>query len=194
MKTSSPIYQLTDNELIDLIIEKYQNNLFDVLHYRYSKKVFGKCLTMIKNEGAARELTQDIFVKVYTHLSTFQKKSSFSTWLYRITYNECIDYLRKNKKNKKDYSISDAINNYLSEKLQEEELTEEDIEEIDFDTVKELMNLITEQDRQLLLMKYDLKFTIKEISGHTNLSESAIKMRLKRAKTKLTRLYFVSKK
>lgn len=183
---------VSDNDILSEIIEKSRFDLFDVLYKRYSKKVFATCFRLLKNEVIAADLSQDIFMKVFSKLKSFKKQSSFSTWLYSITYNECVDYLRKNKKKNFDYSIDDAINNYLSEKLQEDEICEDALEIIDIDKVKNLMDHISIQDKELLLMKYDLRLTIKEISLQTNLSESAIKMRLKRAKTKLTRLYFVS--
>ena len=183
---------VSDNDILSEIIEKSRFDLFDVLYKRYSKKVFATCFRLLKNEVIAADLSQDIFMKVFSKLKSFKKQSSFSTWLYSITYNECVDYLRKNKKKNFDYSIDDAINNYLSEKLQEDEICEDALEIIDIDKVKSLMDHISSQDKELLLMKYDLRLTIKEISLQTNLSESAIKMRLKRAKTKLTRLYFVS--
>lgn len=181
-----------DNDILSEITEKSRFDLFDVLYKRYSKKVFATCFRLLKNEVIAADISQDIFMKVFSKLKSFKKQSSFSTWLYSITYNECVDYLRKNKKKNFDYSIDDAINNYLSEKLQEDEICEDALEIIDIDKVKSLMDHISSQDKELLLMKYDLRLTIKEISLQTNLSESAIKMRLKRAKTKLTRLYFVS--
>lgn len=194
MRTSQSYLLISDNEILAEIIEKSRFDLFDVLYKRYSKKVFATCYRLLKNDVLAADISQDIFMKVFSKLKSFKQQSSFSTWLYSITYNECVDYLRKNKKKNFDYSIDDAINNYLLEKLQEEELCEDALEVIDFDKVKKLMADIPNQDKELLLMKYDLRLTIKEISIQTGLSESAIKMRLKRAKTKLTRLYFVSEK
>lgn len=192
MKTQNTFVLFSDADLLNEIIHKSRPDLFDIIYNRYANKVFASCYKILKNDVLAADLCQDVFVKAYSKLTSFKNHSSFSTWLYRIAHNECIDYLRKNKKYKGSYSIDDAINNYLTEKLQEEELCDE-LEEIDIDKVKNLMSEIPPQDKELLLMKYDLRLSIKEISLTANLSESAVKMRLKRAKTKLTRLYFISK-
>lgn len=192
MRIQAAYLSFSDNEILSEIIANSRFDLFDILYKRYSKKVYATCFRMLKNEMLAADLSQDIFMKVFSKLKSFKKQSSFSTWLYSITYNECVDHLRKNKKKHLNYSIDDAINNYLLEKLEEDDICEDALEIIDIDKVKNLMQEIPSHDKELLLMKYDLRLTIKEISAQTDLSESAVKMRLKRAKTKLTRLYFIS--
>ncbi|MDB9882843.1 RNA polymerase sigma factor [Bacteroidia bacterium] len=71
---------------------------FGELYDRYSDKVSGKCILMVKDLTIAQDLTQDILVKAFTKLNTFKGTSSFSTWLYQVAYTHCIDYIRKNKK------------------------------------------------------------------------------------------------
>ena len=61
----------------------------------YHQKVLGYCLSMLNNRAEAEEAAQDIFTKAYHNLGKFQQNSSFSTWLYRITTNHCLDILRK---------------------------------------------------------------------------------------------------
>ena len=61
----------------------------------YHQKVLGYCLSMLHNRSEAEEAAQDIFTKAYHNLRKFQGNSSFSTWLYRITTNHCLDILRK---------------------------------------------------------------------------------------------------
>jgi RNA polymerase sigma-70 factor, ECF subfamily len=62
---------------------------------QYHKKVMGYCLSMLQNHTEAEEAAQDVFVKAYRSLGKFKGNSSFSTWLYRITANHCLDVLRK---------------------------------------------------------------------------------------------------
>ncbi len=67
---------------------------------RYRGKVMGTCYSYLKNQRDAEEAAQDIFVKVYFSLGKFKGRSSFSTWIYRVTVNHCLDLLRKRSRRK----------------------------------------------------------------------------------------------
>ena len=89
-------YQLSDREIIDLIMKEDKVNLFEIIYYRYNNRVLDKCYSLIKNRNLAEELKQEIFTKVYEKIESFKGHSSFSSWLYAVTYNHCIEYLRRN--------------------------------------------------------------------------------------------------
>jgi RNA polymerase sigma-70 factor (ECF subfamily) len=80
-----------DEKAFDRLFEKYQVPLYSIC-YRFSR-----------NEADARDLTQDIFIKVYTNLKKFHEKSKFFTWLYRVAVNTCISFKRKTKPRQHDY-------------------------------------------------------------------------------------------
>ncbi|MEL6389475.1 MAG: sigma-70 family RNA polymerase sigma factor, partial [Bacteroidota bacterium] len=107
---------LSDEEVIAEYLRTQNNFFFELLYERYSKKVFGKCLTILKDEAKAQDATQDIMMKVLLNLSRFGGRSKFSTWLYSITYNFCIDYVRKLKKDPSVYM--DDIGNYEGEEIE----------------------------------------------------------------------------
>ncbi|MBU6342610.1 MAG: sigma-70 family RNA polymerase sigma factor, partial [Bacteroidetes bacterium] len=88
----------TDIELIARYLADQESAYFTMLYRRYAGKVFAKCYSMLGDEGLAQDATQDIFVKVVLNLAKFNEQSSFSTWIYSITYNYCIDLIRKKKK------------------------------------------------------------------------------------------------
>jgi RNA polymerase sigma factor (sigma-70 family) len=67
------------------IVEKYQNIVFSI------------ALKVLRNREEAEEMAQESFIKAYKSLNTFKRKAKFSTWLYRITYNNCISEVRKRK-------------------------------------------------------------------------------------------------
>ncbi len=90
--------EYTDTELIALYLQGQNTTYFTQLYRRYASKVFAKCISMLGDEGLARDATQDIFIKILLNLSKFTEQSSFSTWVYSITYNYCIDLIRKKKK------------------------------------------------------------------------------------------------
>jgi RNA polymerase sigma-70 factor (ECF subfamily) len=92
------IADISDSDLIARYLREQNTLYFSELYRRYGRKVFAKCITMLADEGMARDATQDIFVKVLMNLAKFTEQSSFSTWIYSITYNYCIDLIRKKKK------------------------------------------------------------------------------------------------
>ena len=91
------IRNLSDDDIIALILGTGKSEYFGILYDRYANKVYGKCLQMVKETNLAQDLAHDILIKVFTKLNTFKGKSSFSTWIYQISYTHCIDYLRKAK-------------------------------------------------------------------------------------------------
>ncbi len=90
---------ITDQQIIELILSGHTEAYGDLIR-QYHKKVVGYCLSMLSNATDAEEAAQDIFVKAYHALRKFKGNSSFSTWLYRITANHCLDVLRKRNRRK----------------------------------------------------------------------------------------------
>ena len=139
---------------------------------------------MLRNKPLAKDATQEIFTKIFLNLSKFSGRSKFSTWIYSITYNFCIDTIRKRKKEKKLFSdeIDDAPD--IIEEIPDEALLEMEIKRL-----KRVLNEIPSGDRAVLLMKYQDDFSIKEIAEILDKTESAIKMKIKRAKHKAQKVY-----
>lgn len=92
-----------DSELVDRAQEG-DREAFQTLVERYQEKVYSICYGKVKDEQDAKDVSQDVFVKVFRYIENFNKESSFYTWLYRITVNTCIDFLRKrSRRNEVDY-------------------------------------------------------------------------------------------
>ena len=82
------------------LLEKAKNGslpAFEELVLLYEKKVYNYCFRMTNSREDAEDLTQEVFIKVYKSLGSFKGNSQFSTWLYRIAHNICIDKYRKQK-------------------------------------------------------------------------------------------------
>jgi RNA polymerase sigma-70 factor, ECF subfamily len=88
------LHSQTDFDLIDLTLNG-ERNAFEVLIERYRNSIYALAFRMLRNHEDASDISQDVFFKAYEALTTFKKKSSFHTWLYRIATNSCINYLRK---------------------------------------------------------------------------------------------------
>jgi len=176
--------QLDDDFLIKEIVSTQDGPCIEELYRRYSHKIYRKCLSFVKDSSLAEDLTHDIFIKTLLNLAKFKGKSKFSTWIYSITYNYCIDYIRKSRKM-----------NYVEISEEENRLEQDDYEddgyliEVETGRMIELLEMLRADEKMILLMKYQDGLSIKEIQKLLNVSESAIKMRIKRAKEKMRELY-----
>ncbi len=140
---------------------------------------------MLRNEAKAQDATQEIFTKIFLNLSKFEEQSKFSTWVYSITYNFCIDLIRKNKKSRNLFSDDELENTgEVVEDVPDHELLTMEVKRL-----KKVLAELPEGDRAILLMKYSEEMSIIEIAEVLNKSESAIKMRILRAKQKARSIY-----
>jgi RNA polymerase sigma-70 factor (ECF subfamily) len=171
---------MKDLEVIHSFLEHQASRCFDLLYERYSQKIYAKCISLLKSEALAKDATQEIFVKIFLNLSRFGEKSRFSTWVYSITYNYCIDYLRRKKKHQALFS--DELEN--APDIADDEVSDKVILEMEISKLKVVMDEIPAGDKAILLMKYQDGMSIKEIAEILDKTESAIKMKIKRAKAK----------
>ena len=174
---------LQDDEIIHLILDEGQKELYSILFNRYRGKVNDKCYSLLKNRELAKEATQSILEKTYEKLNSFKGKASFSSWLYSITYNYCIDYLRNKKK------MSYPEWNNLQDLPEIQESLDEEEEMINSDKLNVVLDKIHPEEKALLLMKYSDDISIHQIAGALRLTESATKMRIKRARARVIYLY-----
>lgn len=174
----------SDNEIVEMYLVSQSPRLFDILYERYAKKVFVKCNSLLRDEARAEDATQEIFIKVLLNISKFNRKSKFSTWLYSITYNYCIDSIRKAKKNRA-VSVDEVVE--LSEPI--DDIDDSEILETNISRLKVVLNDIPLDDKAILLMKYQDEMSIKDIGGILSKTDSAVKMKIKRAKAKFVKQY-----
>lgn len=176
--------KLSDEEVVKIVVIKNSHDDFGILYDRYSEKVYHKCISFVKDLDLAQDLTHDIFLKTFLNLSKFNFESRFSTWLYSITYNFCIDFLRKNNKVVKE---SDAgLENIADD---DDHKNEEELLTIEAQRLGTVLDSIGPNDKMLLLMKYQDELSVQEIMAVMDLKESAVKMRIKRARAKAVETY-----
>jgi len=174
---------LKDEEIVHEILYGNKVHLFELLYRRYYHKVVDKVFSFIKNRKLAQEFSNDILAKVYEKLPGFKGNASFSSWVYAITYNHCIDYMRLQKKlHYPDWNKQNIIPEIPDE-------SEEDITGATFENVLTILEMVHPEEKALLLMKYQDNLSLKEIATTLRISEDAVKMRLKRARTRVFYLY-----
>ena len=174
---------LTDRELVAAILQGGRDYLNE-LYRRYQDRVYYKCLGMVKNASLAQDLAHDVFIKVFTNLHKYQGKADLSFWVYAITYNHCVTHLKRAKRLR-----FDAIDETLDPADGgPQALSEKRLQDLHLDQLARLLKELRPEDEVLLILKYQEAMSIKQIASILQLSESAVKMRLKRSRERLARL------
>jgi RNA polymerase sigma factor (sigma-70 family) len=181
---NNAIDSYADEELVRLFVDTQDNRYFEKLYERYADKVYHKCISFVKEGAKAEDLTHDIFLKLIFKLGTFKEDAKFSTWLYSITYNHCMDQLRSNKKRGEVYQdepleVPDDVD--LNRIF--------DGDDVQAENLKAALDHLTVDEKGILFMKYMDDLTIRDIADIFKVTESAVKMRLLRSRTKLRKKY-----
>jgi len=171
----------TEQQLIESIKDG-DTKAYANLVNRYKDLVYTLAIRMLKHREEAEEVAQDTFVKVFKSLDKFKGDSKFSTWIYKITYNTCLDRIKKNKKHLKDVAIDeftfnklDSIDNALEHMIKEEKHT----------LIKNCINKLPEDSSALLTLFYFEELSLDEISKIINVEANTVKVKLFRARKKL---------
>ena len=173
----------SDEQLVSLL-QQGDKNAMSELYQRYHMVVFHKCLSFSKNTNDASDMTQDIMVKLMSNVNSFNGLSKFSTWLYSITFNYCIDHQRKNK-GRFIESIDNLVDLYDTSSDEKTAIKEYEQKK---KCANKVLSKISMDDQQLLMMKYYNNKSIQDLQELYEVSASAIKMRLKRARNKAMQL------
>lgn len=171
-----------DQYYINLIIEGH-TNAFSTLVDRYKDLVFSLALRMVKNKEEAEEVAQDTFVKVFKSLRQFKGDSKFSTWIYKVTYNTCLDRLKKHKREQRVDSIDEFNTKQI--KSMDNALDAMEAEERK-QAIQDCINLLPSDDAFLLTLFYFEEQSLEEIAKVVNLTENNVKVKLFRSRKKLT--------
>ena len=175
---------MSDEEAIEQYLLTLNINYFNLLYDRYTNKIYAKCVAMLKCEAKAEDASQEIFIKILLNLSKFSFKSKFSTWIYSITYNYCIDHIRKEAK----VSVV-SLDHQANIDLEDDSGMDAEILEMNVFRLREVLGHLHVEDKSILLMKYQDELTLKEICEILLKTESAVKMKILRAKERFLKIY-----
>jgi RNA polymerase sigma factor (sigma-70 family) len=172
---------LDDNETIEKVLNG-DVSAYASLVEKHKNLVFSIVLKIVNNREDAEEIAQDTFLKAYQSLKTFERKSKFSTWLYRIAYNSAISKTRK--KRIEMVAIEESvITNYspdeVSRNMGEQEENDRQL------ILEKALRQLPEEDNLLITLFYKNENSVDDISEITGLSVSNVKVRLHRIRKKL---------
>jgi len=134
---------------------------FDNIYEEYFDRVYYKVLSVVKNDDDAEDICQETFISVYKNLSKFREESNIYTWIYRIAINKTYDFF---KKRKLEFEINDDVLSLP--------------EDINFDTkviLEEKLKLISEKEKEIVILKDIYGYKLKEIAEMKNMNLSTVK-------------------
>ena len=176
-----------DRELVRLA-KSDDKEAFELLVRRHQSRVFAVAGGILRNKEDVEDVAQQVFVKAYFSLKRFDQRAAFSTWLYKITVNECWDVLRKRKVRpllyESDLSEKQAHEyNGFSEKATVPDVSDR-LEARE--RVEKLLVDLDERDRLMLILKEVQGFSVEEIAEILEINGNTVKVRLFRARRRIT--------
>lgn len=162
---------------------------FEKLIEAHQKKVFNIALGMLKNPADAEDIAQDVFIKVYKSLKNFKGQSSFSTWLYRVTTNTCLDELRR-RKTRQTFSIDEEIvtqEGEVSKQVVDDSPSPDEILEKNElkRNISHAISKLAKEHRTVIVLRDMQGFSYEEIANILQLPLGTVKSRINRARLTL---------
>lgn len=172
------------------IIEKVLGgdaNAFEELVLKYEKTVYNLALRMVGDRDDAFDMTQEAFIKAYGSLSSFRGDSKFSVWIYRITTNVCLDFLRsKSRKQQVSLTVSDDDEDAQLDIPDPSSDPEQQLmQKMSMQSVEEGLKTLPDKQRQILVMRELGGMSYAEIGKALSLEEGTVKSRIFRARKRL---------
>src|SRR5712692_3182494 len=176
-----------DERQLVRLAQKGEKAAFETLVHRHQHRVFAVARGILKRQEDVEDVAQQVFVKAYFSLKRFDQRAAFSTWLYKITVNECWDLLRKKKVRPLVYEADLSEEQARRIITSEEEGAGPDISERleARQRVERLLEGLDERDRLMLILKEVEGFSIEEIGEVLDLNANTVKVRLFRARRRV---------
>ncbi len=175
----------TQQTLIKKILKNGSINSFELLVSEHTEQMYRIAYRVFGNSHDASDMTQEALLKAYKSLEKFKFDSKFSTWLYRITMNTCIDEYRKRNKRNSDISIDD-----VGESIRDSAASPQDILERNETAlaVREAIACLSEEHKRVVILRDIEGLSYAEIATIEEISEGTVKSRINRARSELRKL------
>jgi RNA polymerase sigma factor (sigma-70 family) len=180
---------LSENEIIRKVLGG-DANAFEELVLRHEKTVYNIALRMTGSEDDAADMTQEAFIKAYNSLPSFKSDSKFSTWLYRITTNVCLDFLRsKSRRPQVSLTVTDADDDSAEQQLEipdpADDPEQQLMKKLGMQSLSDGLRRLPDKQRQILVMRELGGLSYAEIGKALSLDEGTVKSRIFRARKNL---------
>lgn len=175
------------NKRIKEVLKGDQNAFAEIVEL-YQDKLYRVCFRMLGNKHEAEDIAQEAFVRAFVNIHTFDTNRKFSTWLYRIGTNLCIDRIRKKKP---DYYLDAEVAgtqglNMYSQIASTEELPEEEVLKMEMqDRVQYEISRLPDKYRAVIVLKYMEDLPLQEISDILDMPLGTVKTRIHRGREAL---------
>ena len=183
-------FDARDRELLRAVLEAPEGDLraFEELVNGHRKRIAADCRYLTRDEAWFEDLAQEVFVKAFFGLRSFEGRSSFRHWLQRIKVNHCLNHLAKQKDREKLSIDEDTAESY--QQLQVAPVAEADLEQmVDRQRIDRILTSMPDTLRIPLIMCDMDELSYDEIAVSLGIGLSAVKMRIKRGREQFRRLY-----
>ncbi len=159
-----------------------RHELYRELVSTYQQKIFSVAMKIAKHPKEAEDIAQEVFIQAYRSLASYDGKSSFSTWLYRITVNKGIDWQRKQKKMTEHMEQSPDFEKLAAENRLEANPVEQLLQKDQQNTVKKMLSKLPEIYQTVVQLYYFEHQSYQQIATHLGIEVKTVESRLYRAK------------
>lgn len=169
---------MTDEALV-IQIQQGQQAVFRDLMQRWQHRIFTFCIRNLGESPIAEEATQEIFIKVYRNIQSFRNEAKFSTWIYRIAHNHCINInARHHRRQRHQHTSLDDVEHTLVTSEPTNDLEHQDLQA----SIQDALDRLPDDYRHLLILRDIQDCSYEEIAEITQLNLGTIKSRIHRAR------------
>ena len=174
---------MTDEDLVDLVC-KGETRRFEELVLRHQDAVYSMARRYARSPGDAEDIAQEVFLRAFRSLDSFRREAKFSTWLFRISANLCVDWARRERRTQSPLRALDEEFEIVDQKVNVESAA---IAEIEREEIRAAAERLPERYREVLMMYYYDGHSYEEIGAILHLPVKTVETRLYRARRMLRR-------
>ncbi|MFN5577341.1 MAG: RNA polymerase sigma factor [Bacteroidota bacterium] len=161
---------ISDQDLIMLYLGGSER-AFEELLLRHKQKIYGSIYLFVKDSNLAEDIVQEVFIKIIDTLrkGKYNHEGKFLQWALRISYNMCVDYFRRNKRKPKT-TTTDSFDIFDVLPLSDLNAEQAMVRDQTHDKIKDLLDLLPEEQREVVILRHYADMSFKEISKLTRVS------------------------
>lgn len=173
------------DEEIAAFVQKGEVDFFSVLIHRYEEKMTRYARKFLSDQEDIKDVVQEIFLKAYENIKSFDPKRKFSSWLYRIAHNELVNALRKKRKFLLLFDLDIFLPCHFHDDTLRKNIDKQDIKEI----IDKCLDKLAPKYKEPLILYYFEELSYQEIADVLQIPISTVGIRIKRAKNKMKSIY-----